>query len=217
MRSKTRRRPIWRPVLLASLASLACSAATAAPPPEPAALLAALARPLPTQTDFFERRGSPLLAQPLLFSGRMQRPAAGTLVKRIEQPYAELTRIQGEKVSVERAGERARRFSLRRAPELRALMAGIEAVLGGDLALLEKHYALRMDGSDAAWTLHLSPRDARLARRVQSMRFLGTGRALKCMDLVLAGDETSRTWLGEVAADAAAAADEVARDALCAD
>lgn len=194
---------------------MACGLAQAAPPPEPEQLLAALARPAPTQTAFFERRASPLLAQPLLFSGELQRPAAGTLVKRIEHPYAERTAIEGEKVSVEREGERARRFSLRRAPELRALMAGIEAVLGGDLALLQKHYTLAMDGSDAAWTLHLAPIDKRLAKRVQSMRFLGAGTTLQCMDLVLAGDETSRTWLGEIAAPAAKAPDEAARDALC--
>lgn len=195
---------------------MTCGAAQAAAPPEPAQLLATLAKPAPTQTQFFERRRSPLLAQPLLFSGELERPAAGTLVKRIEQPYVERTSIEGEKVSVERAGERARKFSLRRAPELRALMASIEAVLGGDLALLQKYYTLRMEGSDTAWTLHLAPLDKRLAKRVQSMRFLGGGRTLRCMDLALAGDETSRTWLAEAAAAASQASDETARDALCA-
>lgn len=178
-------------------------------------MLAALKHPAPTQTAFFERRESPLLAQPLLFSGELQRPAAGTLVKRIDEPYAEHTRIEGEKVSVEREGERTRKFSLRRAPELRALTASIEAVLGGDLALLQKFYTLRMEGSDTGWTLHLTPLDKRLAKRVETMRFLGTGTELLCMDLVLAGDEASRTWLGEVAARAAQAADDAARDALC--
>ena len=194
---------------------MACGPALAAPPPDPATLLAALEHPAPTQTAFFERRQSPLLAQPLLFSGELQRPAAGTLVKRILVPYVEHTRIEGEKVSVEREGERTRRFSLRRAPELRALTASIEAVLGGDLALLQKFYKLRMEGTDAAWTMQLAPIDKRLAKRVDAMRFLGSGTALHCMDLVLAGNETSRTWLAERAAAAAAAPDEAARDALC--
>ena len=192
-----------------------CSPAPAAPPPDAATLLAALKHPAPTQTAFFERRQSPLLARPLLFSGELQRPAAGTLVKRVLVPYVENTRIEGEKVSVEREGERARKFSLRRAPELRALTASIEAVLGGDLALLQKFYTLRMEGSDSAWTLHLKPIDKRLAKRVDAMRFLGSGTVLRCMDLALAGNETSRTWLAESAAAAAAAPDEIARDALC--
>lgn len=178
-------------------------------------MLAALKRPPPTETAFFERRQSPLLARPLLFSGKLERPATGTLVKRIERPYVELTRIEGEKVSVERAGERPRKFSLRRAPELRALTASVEAVLGGDLALLQKYFKLRMEGSDAAWTLHLAPVDPRLAKRVDAMRFLGSGMELHCMDLALAGKETSRTWLAARAAAAGGAADEAARDGLC--
>jgi len=194
---------------------MACSPVLAAPPPDAATLLRALQQPAPSQSVFFERRGSPLLARPLLFSGELQRPAAGTLVKRIDSPYVEQTRIEGEKVSVERAGERPRKFSLRRAPELRALTASIEAVLSGDLALLKKFFTLRMEGSDAAWTLHLSPIDKRLAKRVDAMRFLGSGTALHCMDLALAGNETSRTWLAGRAQAAADAADEAARDALC--
>jgi len=206
---------LTRCLLATCLLGLACSPASAAAAPEAATLLAALKRPPPSQTEFFERRQSPLLARPLLFSGELQRPAAGTLVKRILVPYIEHTRIEGEKVSVERAGERTRRFSLRRAPELRALTASIEAVLGGDLALLQKFYTLRMDGTDTAWTLHLTPIDKRLAKRVDSMRFLGSGTTLNCMDLVLAGNETSRTWLAEGATAAAAASDEATRDALC--
>ncbi len=180
-------------------------------------MLAALQRPAPTLTAFFERRQSPLLAEPLLFAGELRRPAAGTLVKEIRTPYRELTRIEGEKVSVERDGERVRKFSLRRAPELRALTASIEAVLGGDLALLQRHYRLQMDGTDAAWSLQLVPLDKRLAKRVESMRFVGVDDTLRCMDLVLVGAETSRTWLAEAAEAAARVTDETARDALCQD
>lgn len=187
----------------------------AAPPPEPAALLATLRQPPPTRTEFFERRQSPLLRAPLLFAGELERPVAGVLVKRTRTPQRERTKIQAEQVTVEREGEQPRRFSLRRAPELRALTASVEAVLGGDLALLKKHFRLRMEGSDQAWTLHLGPRDKRLAKRVEALRFLGTARELRCMDLVLTGAELSRTWLGAQAAAAAAAGDEAARDALC--
>jgi len=189
--------------------------ARAAPPPEPAALLATLQQAPPTRTEFFERRQSPLLRAPLLFAGELERPVAGVLVKRTRTPHREQTRIEAEQVRVEREGEKPRRFSLRRAPELRALTASVEAVLGGDIALLQKHFRLRMEGSAQAWTLQLAPRDKRLAKRVEALRFLGAAQELRCMDLVLAGDELSRTWLGPHAAAAAAAKDETARDALC--
>jgi hypothetical protein len=189
--------------------------ARAAPPPEPAALLATLQQPPPTRTEFFERRQSPLLRAPLLFGGELQRPAAGVLVKQTRTPHRERTKIQAEQVTVEREQEKPRRFSLRRAPELRALTASVEAVLGGDLALLQKHFRLRMEGSAQAWVLQLEPRDKRLAKRVEALRFLGSAQELRCMDLVLTGAELSRTWLGPLAASAAAADDEAARDALC--
>lgn len=190
-------------------------ATAAATPPEPAALLGALRQAPPSQAEFFERRGSPLLEAPLQLRGMLERPIAGTLVKRVESPFREVTRIERERVVVEREAAPARRFSLRRAPELGALVASIEAVLGGEVALLERHFTLRMEGETAAWTMHLQPRDRRLAKRVTSLRFLGAGEELRCMDLVLAGAETSRTWLAGYAAAAAIAADDDARDALC--
>lgn len=137
------------------------------------------------------------------------------LVKRIEQPYRETARIEAGKVEVRRDDGALRRFSLRRAPELRALMASIEAVLAGDAALLARHFRLQMGGREEAWTLRLVPLDARLARRVEALELRGAGHELRCMDLRLAGAETSRTWLGRQAAAAAQATDAAARDALC--
>jgi hypothetical protein len=209
MRSKGRRS------IGSVLALLLAGSATAAPPPEPAALLAALRQPPPSHSAFFEQRESPLLAAPLQFRGELLRPAPGVLVKRIDAPYRELSRIADGKVVVERDDARPRRFSLRRAPELGALMASIEAVLAGDVALLQRHFRLRMEGSDARWTLHLAPLDKRLARRVVGLHFRGTRQELRCMDLVLVGSEISRTWLGTQAEAAAAAPDAAARDALC--
>jgi hypothetical protein len=165
--------------------------------------------------DFHERRASPLLVEALRFSGELERPVAGTLLKRIDEPFREQVRIDGERVLVEREGKPSRRFSLRRAPELGALTASIEAVLGGDLAQLQRHFSLRMEGTAPAWVMHLDPRDHRLAKKVEALRFLGSGTELRCMDLVLVGAETSRTWLGPQATAAAQAADDAARDALC--
>lgn len=198
-------------------AILLAGSATAAPPPEPAQLLAALRQPPPSRSVYFEQRESPLLSEALGFEGELERPAPGVLVKRVDTPYRETARIEGENVVVEREGKSARKFSLRRAPELRALTASIEAVLGGDLDLLQRHFTLAMEGSAAAWSLQLTPLDKRLARKVERLRFRGAGTELRCMELVLTGNEISRTWLGAQAAKAAAAADAASRDALCFD
>jgi hypothetical protein len=204
-----------RPLRLLPLLLALAGSATAAPPPEPDALLAALRQPPPSRSAFFEQRSSPLLATPLQFQGTLERPAPGVLLKRIESPYREQARIEAGKVEVKREDAPPRRFSLRRAPELRALMASIEAVLAGDAALLERHFHLRMEGAADGWTLQLVPRDKRLAKRVEALRLHGVDQQLRCMDLALAGAELSRTWLGAQAAAAAQAPDAAARDALC--
>ena len=200
-----------------AMAFALATSAIAAPPPDAAQLLAALKQPPPSRSAFFEQRESPLLSEALSFEGELERPAPGVLVKRVVAPYRETARIEGESVVVERDDKPSRKFSLRRAPELRALTASIEAVLGGDLILLQRHFTLRMEGTAAAWTLHLQPLDRRLARKVERLRFRGAGNDLRCMELVLTGAEISRTWLGAQAAPASAAADATARDALCFD
>ncbi len=180
------------------------------------ARIAGLAQPPPATTAFHERRESPLLATALAFSGELQRPVAGELLKVVSWPYVERTQIAGGRVTVEREGQPRRRFSLSRAPELQALTASFEAILSGDLALLQKHYRLQMDGVESSWRLVLTPLDARLARRVKALTLHASGTQLRCIDLSLAGDESSRMWLGEIASAAQASDDPAQRDALCA-
>ena len=178
-------------------------------------LLEQLAQPAPAKSDFFERRESSLLVAPMLLQGTLERPQSGQLIKRILGPPRESMEISADRVRIEREGERRRSFSLRRAPELAALAASFEALLGGDRALLEKHYQLRFQPDPPRWTLNLLPRDARLRKRVSALSLHGRDQQWRCFDLELSNGERSRMWLGEWAELAAAADDESARDALC--
>jgi hypothetical protein len=85
--------------------------------PDADALLARLARPAPDSTSFVEVRYSRLLDQPILVAGRLEHRKDGSLVRSVEWPYQEVTELHGENVSVTRAGSKARRFTLDRAPE----------------------------------------------------------------------------------------------------
>jgi hypothetical protein len=150
-----------------------------------------------------------------MLSGQLQQPREGTLIKLVQSPYRERMQISDGSVSVERDGEKTRRFSLRRAPELVAINAGFAALLNGDIERLQQHYTLQMQGDADFWQLHMTPRDPRLAKRVISMRLLGSAEQLRCIDLQQNGGENSRMWLDAVAAQALAASDDSARDALC--
>lgn len=168
-----------------------------------ATLLRSLAQPAPASTAFVEQRESALLSEPLLLRGRLDQPDADTLVRRVESPYAERSTIRAERVEVEREGSPARRFALRRAPELGALLDSFRALLGGDAALLERHYAVELDGDiAAAWRLRLTPHATRRQVRIAGITLYGRAAALECFQLHQADGGSSRMLLGPAAESA---------------
>jgi hypothetical protein len=179
-------------------------------------ILAKLARPVPSRTGFVELRDSKLLKAPLRIAGEYRRPDADTLVREVRAPYAETTTIHAGEVSIARAGKSPRSFALSRAPELAGLQASFGALLSGDRAQLERHYALASQGSRARWTLVLVPRDAAMAAKVQAIALYGRGAELRCIETRPAGDgEVQRTLLAGAAREAADVATGTALAALC--
>lgn len=181
------------------LAALLLEAATAATGDSAAmeALLRQISQPVPAATVFVEQRSSGLLEEPLLLRGRLSRPDADTLVRQVEQPWLERTTIADGQVLIEREGKPPRRFALRRAPELEALLASFHGLLSGDGALLERHYRLQLRQDGERWDLSLQPRAQRLARRVDVVRLWGRGSALRCMAIIERDGDLSRMLLGD--------------------
>ena len=142
-------------------------------------ILGRLARPAPMRTTFVELRGSRLLKKPLRLEGEYRRPQDDTLVRQVTSPYAETTTIRAGEVSIARGDKPPRQFSLARAPELAGLQASFGALLAGDRVALERTYRLAADGTRARWTLTLTPREATLAARLQSVTLYGRGDAAR--------------------------------------
>lgn len=164
------------------------------------ALLARLARPGPAQTRFVEVRDSALLAAPLVTSGTLEYRSASALSKSTETPHRELVTIAGEDVRVERQGKPARRFSLKRAPELRGVLASFAALLAGDRKALERYFTLEGEQAGAYWTLRLTPREARVRKRIASVEFVGADAALRCFVVAEPDGDASVTLLDALAA-----------------
>ena len=179
-------------------------------------ILAKLARPVPSRTGFVELRDSKLLKAPLRIAGEYRRPDADTLVREVRAPYAETTTIHAGEVSIARAGKSPRSFALSRAPELAGLQASFGALLSGDRAQLERHYALASQGRRERWTLVLVPRDAAMAAKVQAIALYGRGAELRCIETrPAAAGEVQRTLLAGAAREAAEVATGAALAALC--
>ncbi|MGY0799850.1 LolA-related protein [Lysobacter sp. A286] len=194
----------------------AASPATAANQVDSDWILARLARPAPMRTAFVELRESPLLKNPLRLSGEYRQPAAGVLVREVRAPYAETTTIAAGEATIERAGKSPRTFSLTRAPELASLQASFGALLSGDRAALQRHYAVSSDGSRQQWTLTMVPKDAQLVAKLRDITLYGQGAELRCIETRTTADpEPQRTLLAGAARDAAGVDDATALARLC--
>jgi len=151
--------------------------------PDLDALLARLARPAPDTTSFVEVRFSSLLETPIVVSGRLEHRQDGSLVRRVDSPYREVTELRGENVTVEREGSKPRHFSLNRAPELRGMLASFAALLQGDRQMLDRYFVVALQGTDARWEIVLSPRDAKLKNRLSRITINGRDDRPRCFTL----------------------------------
>jgi hypothetical protein len=183
----------------AALLALWTTAASAAP--DTAALVARLKRQPPASIAFAEVRFSPLLAEPLVVNGTLFFEGGGVLRRQVEAPYRETTTIGGETVRIERDGEAARTFALRRAPELRGFTTGMLCMLTGDHSLLDEHFDVTATGDDAQWRLELAPSDGRLRERLSNIIVAGGATEARCFVIVDARGGTSVMLLGSEAAE----------------
>ena len=168
------------------------------------ALLATLARAPPRSIAFTEIRSSALLEAELIVSGTLEYAAPGKLSRIVSRPYEERTDIDGDEVRITRADRPERRYSLRRAPELRGLLTSFSAILGGDHAALEREFELSLATTQAGWQLTLTPRNKRARASIGSIRVRGAGDTPACITIGGNGGESTALLLG-VAADPDAA------------
>jgi hypothetical protein len=183
-------------VLVLTLSAALANARAQAAAPDLDHLLTSLARPAPATTPFVEVRYSHLLSVPLVTSGELEYRGPGSLGKRIDAPYRENTQIEGQDVRIERDGQKPRRFSLERAPELRGLLVSFGAMIGGDRKTLEEFFALSTDAEGAGWKLTLAPKDARTKKRIQNVVVHGAADAPRCFVVTEASGNASVLMVG---------------------
>ncbi len=187
-----------------TLTLLSATPSAPAPPRETpasdaAALIARLARPVPSTTPYAEVRFAHLLKTPQVQHGELDYGGAGKLGKRVEQPYRETMTIDAGSVQVQREGRSTRHFPLDRAPELQALLAGFSALLGGDAATLEKIFDIRFVDNAPKWTLTLTPHEAALRKHLREIVVDGSAAEPHCFSLHEIDGDASVMLLGTLA------------------
>lgn len=166
------------------------------------------------RTQFVELRGSRLLKKPLRIEGDYARPANDTLVREVRAPYAETSTIRAGSVTIQR-GTSAHTYSLDRAPQLAGLQNSFGALLSGDRAQLERVFRVDSSGTRERWTLHLSPKDARMASYVRDIALYGRGAELRCIETTPSKGDLQRTLLAGAAVSAAGIDDATRLATLC--
>jgi Outer membrane lipoprotein carrier protein LolA-like len=184
---------------MATLSASLLTSAVLGATPDADALIAALARPVPSTVAFTEVRFSPLLRNALIVSGELGYSGPANLDRRVLQPYREDTSIRGESVRVEREGAPPRSFALRRAPELRGLLDGFSALLAGDAATIKLRFDIAVAGEEDNWRLELTPRDAGARRRLQQIVVVGAANTPRCFSMMYADSGSSVMLLGDAA------------------
>ena len=144
------------------------------------AIVAGMKRAAPARTAYAEVRFSGLLDRPLILHGELEYAGPAKLAKTVDAPYRERTTIENGEASVQRGDKPVRKFSLSQAPELEGFLRGFAALLGGDADTLARDFELAASGTMSAWRLKLTPRDARLARRISAIEVDGAATSPRC-------------------------------------
>src|SRR6185295_10868016 len=140
----------------------------------PAELMRQLAQAESVQATFVETRYSTLLKEPLVLRGTLTYRRPAFLEKHVQQPYDERVALDGDVLTMQNRRGRKLTTSASGSPAIAGLVEGIRATRAGDLAALERHFAILVDGQLERWSMSLKPTDADLARHVAAIVFSGS-------------------------------------------
>jgi outer membrane lipoprotein-sorting protein len=155
-----------------------------------AQLMAELARVETSRARYSEVKRVSMLKEPLLLSGTLFYARPDRMEKRQTSPFAEVIRVEGERLTVERDG-RTRSISLRGAPMIDALVESLRATLAGDAAALQNLYTVSVDGAQPHWRLLLTPRDPEVAAAVRKIMIAGSGARLSRIEILEPGGDST--------------------------
>ncbi|WP_456280468.1 LolA-related protein [Cupriavidus sp. JZ107] len=153
-------------------------------------LMATLARQPSGNARFVEKKYMAMLERPLESSGELRFVAPDRLEKRTLAPKPETLLVQGDMLTVERAGRKTT-IPLGNHPELAGFIESLRGTLAGNRQALEQYYRLALEGSARRWTLTLTPSDSRMAAAIAAIRIDGAGERLERVEIRQADGDRS--------------------------
>lgn len=125
------------------------------------------------RATFVEKKTMALLEKPLESSGELSFDAPDRLEKRTIKPRQESMVLEGDMLTVSLQGRRPVNLRLQDHPAVAATVESIRGTLAGDLAALEKNYAVEFSGQAGKWQLQLTPVHEAVAKIVRTIIIAG--------------------------------------------
>jgi outer membrane lipoprotein-sorting protein len=177
-----------RLALLVALACACCAASAAALGVQE--LFDSLAHARPARAAFQERKFVTLLDKPVESSGELVFTPPSRLEKRTTAPRAESVVVDGDLLTLERAGRR-QSLKLRENPAIAVLVDSIRSTLAGDLRSLTRTYSAALAGDAAQWRLTLRPLDPSLGTLVDHVEIGGSHEQVRRVEIFQADGDRS--------------------------
>jgi len=142
-------------------------------------LMGLMAQQRTGRATFVEKKTMALLDKPLESTGELSFDAPDRLEKRTLKPRQESMLLEGDKLTVSLQGKRPMNLRLQDHPAVAATVESIRGTLAGDLAALEKNYAVEFSGPAGKWQLQLTPVHEAVAKIVRTITIVGAHGTVK--------------------------------------
>lgn len=161
-------------------------------------LMQSLAKNKSGRATFVEKKHIALLDTPVQSSGELSYVAPGRIEKHTIKPRAESMVIDGDVMYIER-GRQKLTVQLPDYPELAGFIDSLRGTLAGDRKMLERMFRLKLEGSEAKWTLMLWPTMAKMANNIHLIRITGSHDDVRNIDLIQTDGDRTVTAITRVA------------------
>jgi len=151
-------------------------------------LMDAMAQVSAHEARFTEKKTLALLKDPIESSGTLAYRRPAFVEKHVLAPQDETLTVEGDQLTWQNAKQK-RTIRLQSNLPVWAFVESIRATLAGDLKTLQRFYDVRFDGTQAHWSLTLTPIDETMRRTVQTMRIEGAGKSMTQVDVLEAGGD----------------------------
>jgi outer membrane lipoprotein-sorting protein len=134
-------------------------------------VLAHLSQHTAVRASFTQERKNPALTQPQNSSGQLLFVAGHGMLWQVQQPYQQTLALTDSKtMSIDAAGHTQ---PVRNERGVSQISQMLQSMLAGQIDTVTRQFNVTADGTAAQWTLHFTPKQARVAQVLQSIALDG--------------------------------------------